>query len=142
LPYKTDAGSGSLEQMALAEFCKNNFSSHVNKLRSELKKKSDAICDALDKYFGSTADYQKPDGGIFIWIEMPEEVDTSRLYEIAIKQGVAINPGQEWSINPNGKRKMRLCYGNPTIDEIDEGIKLLAEICQKEFGIPNQIANL
>jgi len=37
---------------------------------------------------------------------------------------------------------MRLCYGNPTIDEIDEGIKLLAEICQKEFGIPNQIANL
>src|SRR6056300_1729218 len=130
LPYKTDAGSGSLEQMALAEFCKNNFSSHVNKLRSELKKKSDAICDALDKYFGSTADYQKPDGGIFIWIEMPEEVDTSRLYEIAIKQGVAINPGQEWSINPNGKRKMRLCYGNPTIDEIDEGIKLLAEICQ------------
>ena len=142
LPYKTDAGSGSLEQMALAEFCKNNFSSHVNKLRSELKKKSDAICDALDKYFGSTADYQKPDGGIFIWIEMPEEVDTSRLYEIAIKQGVAINPGQEWSINPNGKHKMRLCYGNPTIDEIDEGIKLLAEICQKEFGIPNQIANL
>lgn len=142
LPYKTDAGSGSLEQMALAEFCKNNFSTHVNKLRSELKKKSDAICDALDKYFGSTADYQKPDGGIFIWIEMPEEVDTSRLYEIAIKQGVAINPGQEWSINPNGKRKMRLCYGNPTIDEIDEGIKLLAEICQKEFGIPNQIANL
>ena len=142
LPYKTDAGSGSLEQMALAEFCKNNFSSHVNKLRSELKKKSDAICDALGKYFGSTADYQKPDGGIFIWIEMPEEVDTSRLYEIAIKQGVAINPGQEWSINPNGKRKMRLCYGNPTIDEIDEGIKLLAEICQKEFGIPNQIANL
>ena len=142
VPYKTDAGSGSLEQMALAEFCKNNFSSHVNKLRSELKKKSDAICDALDKYFGSTADYQKPDGGIFIWIEMPEEVDTSRLYEIAIKQGVAINPGQEWSINPNGKRKMRLCYGNPTIDEIDEGIKLLAEICQKEFGIPNQIANL
>jgi len=142
LPYKTDAGSGSLEQMALAEFCKNNFSSHVNKLRSELKKKSDAICDALDKYFGSTADYQKPDGGIFIWVEMPEEVDTSRLYEIAIKQGVAINPGQEWSINPNGKRKMRLCYGNPTIDEIDEGIKLLAEICQKEFGIPNQIANL
>ena len=142
LPYKTDAGSGSLEQMALAEFCKNNFSSHVNKLRSELKKKSDAICDALDKYFGSTADYQKPDGGIFIWVEVPEEVDTSRLYEIAIKQGVAINPGQEWSINPNGKRKMRLCYGNPTIDEIDEGIKLLAEICQKEFGIPNQIANL
>ena len=141
LPYKTDAGSGSLEQMALAEFCKNEFNGHVTKLRIELKKKSDAMCNALDKYFGSTANYQKPDGGIFIWVDMPENVDTSKLYDVAIKQGVAINPGHEWSINPNGKHKMRLCYGNPTIEEIDQGVKLLAEICQKEFGVPKQIAN-
>ena len=141
LPYKTDAGSGSLEQMALAEFCKNEFNDHVTKLRVELKKKSDFICNALDKYFGSTVNYQKPDGGIFIWVDMPENVDTSKLYDVAIKQGVAINPGHEWSVNPSGKHKMRLCYGNPTIQEIDQGVKLLAEICQKEFGVPKQIAN-
>jgi len=141
LPNKTDAGSGSLEQMALAEFCKNEFNDHVTKLRVELKKKSDVICNALDKYFGSTANYQKPDGGIFIWVDMPENVDTSKLYDVAIKQGVAINPGHEWSVNPSGKHKMRLCYGNPTIEEIDQGVKLLAEICQKEFGVPKQIAN-
>jgi 2-aminoadipate transaminase len=141
LPYKTDAGSGSLEQMALAEFCINNFDSHVKILRVELKKKSDAICHALDKYFGSLAEYTKPDGGIFVWIDMPNKVDTSRLYEIAMKDGVAINPGNEWSINSSGKNKMRLCFGNPSIEEIDEGVKLLAQICQKEFGIPSQIAN-
>jgi len=141
LPYKTDAGSGSLEQMALAEFCKNEFNDHVTNLRVELKKKSDVICNALDKYFGSAANYQKPDGGIFIWVDMPENVDTSKLYDIAIKQGVAINPGHEWSVNPSGKHKMRLCYGNPTIQEIDQGVKLLAEICQTEFGVPKQIAN-
>ena len=141
LPHKTDAGSGSLEQMALAVFCKNEFNDHLTKLRVELKKKSDVICNALDKYFGSTVDYQKPDGGIFIWVDMPENVDTAKLYDVAIKQGVAINPGHEWSVNPSGKRKMRLCYGNPTIQEIDQGVKLLAEICQKEFGVPKQIAN-
>ena len=141
LPYKTDAGSGSLEQMALAEFCINNFNNHVKFLSNELKEKSDTICNALDKYFGSTAEYVKPSGGIFIWVNMPESVDTSRLYELALKDGVAINPGAEWSINPNGKNKMRLCFGNPTKQEIDEGVKLLAEICKKEFGIPPQIAN-
>ena len=50
--------------------------------------------------------------GIFIWVDMPEN-DTSKLYDVAIKQGVAINPGHEWSVNP-GKHKMRLvmetCY--------------------------------
>ena len=141
LPYKTDAGSGSLEQMALAEFCKNNFDSHIKILRKELKKKSDAICNALDKYFGSAADYTKPDGGIFVWVDLPNNVDTARLYELALKDGVAINPGNEWSINSSGEHKIRLCFGNPSIEEIDEGIKLLAEICQKEFGIPLQIAN-
>ena len=141
LPYKTDAGSGSLEQMALAEFCKINFNSHVKILRNELKKKSDSICNALDKYFGSTADYNKPVGGIFVWINLPNNIDTSRLYELALKDGVAINPGNEWSINSSGDHKIRLCFGNPSIEEIDEGIKILAEICQKEFGIPLQIAN-
>jgi len=141
LPYKTDAGSGSLEQMALAEFCKANFNSHINLLRAKLKDKSDAICNALDKYFGSSADFTKPNGGIFIWISLPETVDTSRLYELALKEGVAINPGSEWSINTSGKHKMRLCFGNPSTKEIDEGVKLLAEICQKEFGVPAQIAN-
>ncbi|MDC3116736.1 PLP-dependent aminotransferase family protein, partial [Alphaproteobacteria bacterium] len=141
LPYKTDAGSGSLEQMALAEFCKINFDSHIKILRNELNKKSDAICNALDKYFGSTADYNKPIGGIFVWINLPNNVDASRLYELALKDGVAINPGNEWSINSSGDHKVRLCFGNPSIEEIDEGIKILAEICQKEFGIPLQIAN-
>ena len=141
LPYKTDAGSGSLEQMALAEFCKINFNSHIKILRNELKKKSDSICNALDKYFGSTADYNKPVGGIFVWINLPNNVNTSRLYELALKDGVAINPGNEWSINSSGDHKIRLCFGNPSIEEIDEGVKILAEICQKEFGIPLQIAN-
>ena len=73
---------------------------------------------------------------------MPKNVDTSRLYDLALKQGVAINPGSDWSINENGRHKIRLCFGNPSALEIDEGIKLLAQVCQKEFGVPVQIANL
>ena len=85
--------------MALAEFCKENFNSHLKTLKIKLQKKSEAICHALDKYFGSSAEYKKPDGGIFVWVDMDKKVDTSRLYELALKDSVAINPGNEWSIN-------------------------------------------
>jgi len=142
LPYKTDAGTGGLEQMVLSEFCENHFFDHLTILNQKLKSKAITMCEALDKYFGSSAEYKKPDGGIFVWVDMHKKVDTSRLYELALKDGVAINPGNEWSINKSGRHKMRLCFGNPSIKEIDEGIKRLAIICRKEFGIPTKIANL
>ncbi|MEC7705001.1 MAG: PLP-dependent aminotransferase family protein, partial [Pseudomonadota bacterium] len=68
ISYKTDAGSGALEQLVLAEFCVRQFDSHVKKLSKHLAKKADLICTAFDKYFGASADYVRPMGGIFIWV--------------------------------------------------------------------------
>ena len=52
LPYKTDAGTGGLEQMVLSEFCENHFFDHLIKLNQKLKSKAITMCEALDKYFG------------------------------------------------------------------------------------------
>lgn len=141
LSYKTDAGSGALEQMVLAEFCDGQFDAHVEKLAAHLAGKADAICTAFDQYFGSAADYVRPAGGIFIWVKLPENVDTTRLAEVAGAQGVAINPGVEWSAAPDARQHMRLCFGYPDAATIDAGIRRLAEICQTEFGLPMQIGN-
>ena len=139
--YKTDAGSGALEQLVLAEFCVRQFDSHVKKLSAHLAGKADLICTAFDKYFGASADYVRPMGGIFIWIKLPSAVDTKRLAEVAGAQGVAINPGVEWSSASDASQHMRLCFGYPNALTIDEGIKRLADICQTEFGLPSHIAN-
>ena len=72
---------------------------------------------------------------------MPSAVDTTRLAEVAGAQGVAINPGVEWSSASDASQYMRLCFGYPNAATIDEGVKRLAEICQKEFGLPSHIAN-
>lgn len=141
LSYKTDAGSGALEQMVLAEFCSREFDRHVAKLSAHLATKAEAICTAFDQYFGSSAEYVRPKGGIFIWVRLPEAVDTTRLAEVAGAQGVAINPGPEWSSAADASRYMRLCFGYPDVSVIDNGIRRLAEICQVEFGLPEQIAN-
>ena len=139
--YKTDAGSGALEQLVLAEFCVRRFDSHVKNLSAHLAGKADLICTAIDKYFGASADYARPMGGIFIWVKLPSAVDTTRLAEVAGAQGVAINPGVEWSSASDASQHMRLCFGYPDAKTIDEGIKRLAEICKAEFGLPSQIAN-
>ncbi len=141
LSYKTDAGSGALEQMVLAEFCPQHFDSHVKQLSTHLASKAEKTCSALDKYFGSMAQYAKPKGGIFIWVKLPKIIDTKRLAEVACEHGVSINPGVEWSSASDANCYIRLCFGYPDVTMIDEGIKLLAKICQTEFGQPSHIAN-
>ncbi|WP_245333623.1 PLP-dependent aminotransferase family protein, partial [Bradyrhizobium guangdongense] len=137
LALKTDAGSGALEQMVLATYCKPHFSTHVPALTKALRTKLDALMEALNEQFGTAAEFEEPKGGIFLWVKLPDQVDTLRLYQAALAAGVSINPGPEWSTNKahTGSR-LRLCFASPTHQQIREGVAVLAEVCRKEFGVP------
>ena len=98
---------------------------------------------ALEKEFGSVAEFSVPPGGIFIWITLPDSIDTKKLSIIAAEKGITINPGCEWVSNPDsGKHKMRLCFANPEIDIITDGIKKLSSLCYEEFGVPEISGNV
>ncbi len=143
LPLKTDGGSGALEQMVLSEYLPAHFDAHVEKLLPILKAKATAMTDALDQHFGSAADYSNPIGGNYIWVTLPENVDTRTLAAAAGAEGIAINPGPEWSVDGDAnKHRMRLCFGHPDIENIKEGVAKLAEVCHREFGVPLRSANV
>ena len=143
LPLKTDAGSGALEQMVLAEYCAQHFSAHVPGLRRALKAKLDTLTESLNEQFGTAAEFAYPPGGIFLWVKLPDTVDAPRLYQAALKEGVAINPGPEWSTDAaHSKSRLRLCYASPSHDDIREGIARLAEVCRREFGVPARSGNV
>jgi 2-aminoadipate transaminase len=143
LGFKNDGGSGAIEQMILADFCINNYKNHTLSLVKELKRKCDIMVKSLELEFGSIAEFDVPKGGIFIWITFPDSIDTNKLYEAALKKGIALNPGSEWVSNPrDGDHKIRLCFANPSEQTIKEGINQLAEICFQEFGLPNIRANI
>jgi len=143
LAVKRDGGSGALEQMVLGEYCPDHFEDHVIKLRGVLKEKCDAMLETLAAEFGTTAEVSALVGGIFVWVTLPDSVDTMKLFEVASAEGVVINPGAEWVADPaTGTHKMRLCFGNPTVDEIREGVTKLAEICHREFGVPERGSNI
>ena len=140
---KHDAGSGALEQMVLAEYCTTHFDEHVKHMQDILGAKCDTIVEALAAAFGTSATYANPKGGIFIWVTLPDSVDTTRLAEVALAEGVALNPGADWSSEPqSGRHRMRLCFGHPSHDDIREGVARLAEICHREFGVPLRSANV
>ena len=143
LAIKTDAGSGALEQMALGEYCPAHFDSHVPELTRGLRAKLDTLMDALNEHFGTAAEFDEPKGGIFLWVKLPDQVDTLKLYQCALAAGVAINPGPEWSVDKGASRsRTRLCFASPTHAEIRQGIAILAEVCRREFGVPLRSANV
>lgn len=137
LPMKTDAGSGALEQMVLAEYCHEHFEPHVQALRRTLRGKAEALMGALRVCFGDAVEFEDPAGGIFLWVKFPAKVDTTRLAQLALQAGVAINPGAEWMTDAQaGRVRARICFAHSPAENIREGVGLLAEVCHREFGVP------
>jgi 2-aminoadipate transaminase len=143
LALKQDAGSGALEQMVLAEFCTKHFSEHVPKLARTLAGKLQTLREALAEQFGTSAEFGDPPGGIYLWIKLPDNVDTVKLSQAALAAGVSLNPGPEWSTNKEHARcRLRLCFANPEPETIKQGVAVLAEVCRREFGVPLRSANV
>ena len=143
LGLKQDAGSGALEQMVLAEFCSKHFASHVPKLNKALSHKLQVLREALAEQFGTAAEFGDPPGGIYLWIKLPDTVDTVKLAQAALAAGVSLNPGPEWSVDKDYARpRLRLCFANPSPETIKKGVEVLAEVCRREFGVPLRSSNI
>jgi 2-aminoadipate transaminase len=137
LAVKNDGGSGAIDQMTLAEYCQHNFDRHVWDLRKALRCKLDVLIECLRAQFGDDAEFEDPPGGIFLWVRLPGNVNTTRLAQVALQAGVAINPGAEWMTDTEeGKTRLRLCFAHPSEQTIREGIARLADVCHREFGVP------
>ena len=129
--------------MVLGEFCPKYFDAHVPVLTRGLRSKLETLMDALNAQFGTAAEFDDPKGGIFLWVKLPDEVDTLKLYQPALAAGVAINPGPEWTTDKSyGKSCMRLCFANASHEAIRDGVAALAEVCRSEFGVPVRSANV
>ena len=143
LACKTDGGTGALEQMVLAEFCEKHFDAHVGTLNKVLKRKLDVLVEALGEHFGTAAEFEVPKGGIFLWVKLPDGVDTQKLAQAALKAGIAFNPGPEWAIDKQwGRPRLRICFANPTETALRNGVAALAEVCHREMGVPERIGNV
>jgi 2-aminoadipate transaminase len=115
----------------------------VPRLRRGLRAKLDTLMEALAAQFGTAAEFGDPEGGIYLWVKLPDLVDTQKLAQAALPAGVAINPGAEWTTDAAyGRSRLRLCFAHPSHEAIRDGVAALAEVCHREFGVPARSANL
>jgi 2-aminoadipate transaminase len=143
LACKTDGGTPAIEQMMVAEFFGAHFEEHVTRLKRRLREKLLVLTGALEEQFGTAAEFSLPKGGIFLWVRLPEAVDTGRLAAPALAAGVAFNPGPEWTTDPEvARHSLRLCFALPSEQELRDGVARLAEVCHRETGVPLRSGNL
>ena len=119
-----------------------HFEEHLEEMRPRLKVKLDTLIEAVEREFGTAAEFTKPKGGIYFWMRIPG-VDTRELLQATGPEGLQFNAGADWStMGADAADCLRLCFALTTEQEIDEGVAKLAEICRRETGIPARSANV
>lgn len=97
------------------------------------KRKRDAMLNSLEKYMPEGVEWTKPIGGMFVFVYTPKHVDTHKMLFKAIDRGVAYVPGRNFFIDGSGHNTMRLNFSYPSIEDIDRGIKILADVLLEEI---------
>ncbi|MCP1225006.1 PLP-dependent aminotransferase family protein [Sebaldella sp. S0638] len=123
-----DLHSNYFSQRVVYEYLKeNNIEIHIEKITNLYKKQRDCMVNSIEKYFPKEVEVTKPEGGMFIWVTLPENYSSMDLFNIAIEKKVAFVPGDPFYVGVEGVNAFRLNYTNSTEEKIEEGIKILAE---------------
>lgn len=115
---------GLVAQATLYEFLRRGlFESNLERVCGLLRERRDAMLEALEAHLGGRAEWSRPGGGYFIWVELPDEFDAVQLLEHASEAGVTFVPGGDFGGAPN---TLRLAFSYVSVDEIADGIARLA----------------
>jgi 2-aminoadipate transaminase len=129
LKQSLDLCTSSLNQLLAAEFLKSGLArDHINGVKNLYKTRKDAMLQALERYMPEGVTWTKPEGGLFLWVRLPEHMNADELFYEAIKENVAYVIGSAFYSDGGGQNTMRLNFSYPTPEQIDEGMKRLAKV--------------
>lgn len=136
LKQSLDLCTSSLNQLIAAEFLRSGtFEKHVKLVKKTYKTKKDAMLEALEKYMPEDVTWTRPEGGLFLWVRLPEDMSADDMFADAIKENVAYVIGSAFHCDGSGKNTMRLNFSYPTVSEIEEGVKRLAGAINKRLVV-------
>jgi 2-aminoadipate transaminase len=119
-------------QRLLAGFLSGgHLDDHLRTQRAEYRRRKHAMQDALEQHFAGRARWTDPEGGFFLWVTFEPAVDTGRLFEAALAEGVAFIPGDAFSPSKRFPDALRLCFASTPPERIVEGIARLARAVER-----------
>jgi 2-aminoadipate transaminase len=131
MSFKGGGGVNQFAALAVQEFAKDSMYSHIQEQNDSLRVKRDAMLAALGENFGDAAQWSKPEGGLYVWLEMPEDIDLAALQDQSFNEGVGYYNGTMFSPEGRGANCARLCFGHPTAETVSEGVAELARIFER-----------
>ncbi|MFB6291269.1 MAG: PLP-dependent aminotransferase family protein [Candidatus Bipolaricaulia bacterium] len=141
MKQSTDLCTSTTTQWIAADWlANNNLSDHLQEIRKYYKENRDAMLEAIKNSFprGKKVSWTEPNGGLFIWVTLPEEVDAETVFKKGLKHKVAFVPGHHFYVDDSGQNTMRLSYSLLTPEKIKEGIARLGKVLKKELNPVSQ----
>jgi 2-aminoadipate transaminase len=134
LAAKSGGSVNTFAAFAVHRYSIGHLDAHIEEINDIQRPKRDAMLAALDKHFGTGAKWSHPQGGLFIWLQMPEGTDVAKISNKVLDSAdVGYHPGNRFAPDGvSGKNCLRLCFGYNTPEEIQEGIARLAKAFEKE----------
>jgi len=124
-----DLHTAQLTQMVVHEVVKDGFlDKHIPTIRELYGNQCKAMLDAMDQHFPKEATWTKPDGGMFIWVELPKHINAMELLDEAIKNKIAFVPGAPFYANEPATNTLRLSFVTVPPERIRAGIEVLGKL--------------
>ncbi len=128
----SDLHTSTFDQMVAYETARNGFlDEHVKKIREVYGVRRQAMLNALERHMPLGVEWTRPQGGLFLWLTLPQGLDSATILEEAVRAKVAFVPGRAFFPGKGGERSMRLNFSYCTPEVIEEGIRRLAEVVDR-----------
>lgn len=123
-----DLHTNNFAQYVIFRYIKDNdFNGHISKIVAVYRNQRNAMIESLRQYFPPEIKYTKPEGGMFLWVTLPQQMSSMKLFEIAIKDRVAFVPGHPFYVNKKEVNTLRLNFSCVDEETIRIGINRLGQ---------------
>ncbi len=124
----SDLHTNMFSQMILEDYLSNNdLDNHIIKISEYYKEQKDFMLSCLDNEKIEYINYTRPEGGMFIWVTLPENMSSAELFEYTINRGTTFVPGNPFYLKAKDTNTLRLNYTNSSKEDIEKGIKVLGD---------------
>lgn len=131
LKFIHSISSSSIIQEAVGNFLKTGrYENHLHHLRRTLKSNYQNYIHTIAEYFPDDTKTSRPQGGLALWVEFNKDIDTVKLYDLAIKNHISISPGRIFTLQNQFENCMRLCIGLPWSDDLKFKLKQLGNLAK------------
>jgi 2-aminoadipate transaminase len=129
-----DLSSPVFTQLIVAEYLKRGLlPEQVEKIRGLYARKREVMIDSLRRYMPRGVEWTEPEGGLFLWVRLPKNMDTNELFPKAVEDKVAYVVGSAFYCDGKGRNTMRLNFSYPSEAQIEEGIERLARMLRENL---------